>query len=233
MFGSRAADFLVRTADRAGALFGARPWSFQPRLLLRIMLRMSRELSFKKLSRSRQGVLLREHRTGDFFSRRIMTGDNKFHLAPQEFIAEGPALKEIYQAEINEHGFKMIIQRQRRTHNSWFHNVESMSGKEKTNFISINPADANEIEIEDGERVEVKSATGTIVIPARITDEVPRRVVAVPHGWGHDGAAGLSIARQYPGLNVNKLTASGPMSLEKFAGMSRLNGLPVSIRKAE
>ena len=40
------------------------------------------------------------------------------------------------------------------------------------------------------------------------------------------------MAGKYPGVNVNKLIASGPDTLEKFAGMAKLTGLRVSVKKA-
>jgi len=57
-------------------------------------------------------------------------------------------------------------------------------------------------------------------------------VVSIPHGWGHDKNSGLFVAKKYPGVNVNKLLASGPDSVEKLAGMAKLTGAPVSVRKA-
>jgi anaerobic selenocysteine-containing dehydrogenase len=126
---------------------------------------------------------------------------------------------------------KLIGQRQRRTHNSWFHNVESFVKKEKTNYVSINPADAKSLNIKDNDIVEVKNRFGRIEIPAIITDEVMSGVVAIPHGWGHDKPSGLTVARRYPGVNVNKITAAGAGNLEKFAGMAKLTGVRVSIKK--
>ena len=43
--------------------------------------------------------------------------------------------------------------------------------------------------------------------------------------------SGLTVAKEYPGVNVNRLFASGPDNLEKFAGMAILTGLPVEIQK--
>ena len=53
-------------------------------------------------------------------------------------------------------------------------------------------------------------------------------VVAVPHGWGHNGS-GLSIARTTRGANVNVLHASGPQNVDPVSGMSTLTAVPVRI----
>jgi formate dehydrogenase len=56
--------------------------------------------------------------------------------------------------------------------------------------------------------------------------------VAVPHGWGHQHARGLSVARKTRGVNVNLLAADGPDRLERVSGMAHLTGIPVEVRPA-
>jgi hypothetical protein len=53
--------------------------------------------------------------------------------------------------------------------------------------------------------------------------------VALPHGWGHGQACGLRTAQRAAGANANRLAASGPGAAEPFAGMTRLNGIPVDL----
>ena len=45
---------------------------------------------------------------------------------------------------------------------------------------------------------------------ARLSDEVARGVVAVPHGWGHEGS-GLAFAATLGGGNVNRVIPGGVM----------------------
>ena len=177
--------------------------------------------------------MLKDHETGNFFKKRLLTPDKKVNLAPREFIDEADALEKFYKREKNYDGFKLIGQRRRRTHNSWFSNVEPLMRKERENLAYINPKDASKLGIESGDVVVVKSDAGRIKIKARITDDLMRGVVSVPHGWGHDMSSGLKTAKKYPGVNVNKLMASGPGSLEKFAGMAKLTGVRISIKKAK
>ena len=56
--------------------------------------------------------------------------------------------------------------------------------------------------------------------------------VALPHGWGHQHARGLSVASKTRGVNVNLLAADGPDQIERISGMARLTGIPVDVRPA-
>lgn len=213
------------------ALHFSAPLSYRPKLILKILLRMG-GVSWRKLKNSHQGLLLPPHKVGRFFSHRILTADKKFDFAPEQFMAEADAIARHFDAESSYQGFKLINQRQKRTHNSWFHNVESFSSKMKTNYVSINASDAEELGIAQDDLVEVITPTSTIKLPANIVTTLMPGVICIPHGWGHDKPSGLSKARQYPGVNVNTLMASGPDALEKFAGMAKLTGVNVEVRKA-
>ena len=59
-----------------------------------------------------------------------------------------------------------------------------------------------------------------------------RRGVAVPHGWGHQRAKGLTVAGRTQGVNVNLLAADGPERLDPVSGMAHLTGFPVRVRPA-
>ena len=84
----------------------------------------------------------------------------------------------------------------------------------------------------DGDLVEVSSAYGRVRIPARVSDEMMPRTVAIPQCWGHSRAEGLPHARRHPGVNSNYLAGDGPGSIEPLSGMSHLSGILVELRKA-
>lgn len=230
--GSRALSALAGVLDRAGAAMGTgEPWSFRPRLILKAMLALG-GVSWRKLKNSPQGLSLGEHRTGRFFSHRILTPDRKANLAPPEFLAEAGSITGFFEEEMKYRGFKLVGQRQRRTHNSWFHNVPRFMGSRPGNHASINPADAARLGVGPGDMVVVESEWGRIEIPVLVTDDVMEGVVSIPHGWGHALESGLSVAMKHPGVNVNLLTASGVGNLEKFAGMARLTGVRVTVTRS-
>jgi formate dehydrogenase len=91
----------------------------------------------------------------------------------------------------------------------------------------VHPDDAAQHGIEDGVSCRIVSANGAIELPAKLTDEVSRGTIAVPHGWGHRG--GWQRASEAGGANVNLLASSRPEDLERLAGMAHLNGIPVRL----
>jgi hypothetical protein len=56
--------------------------------------------------------------------------------------------------------------------------------------------------------------------------------ISVPHGWGHQQASGLSIARNTQGANVNVIVPDGPASIEPDSGMSHMNGVIAEVARA-
>jgi hypothetical protein len=57
--------------------------------------------------------------------------------------------------------------------------------------------------------------------------------VALPHGWGHQAAKGLSVASNTSGVNANILASDGPGSIEPLSGMAQLTGFVVKVEKVE
>ena len=83
----------------------------------------------------------------------------------------------------------------------------------------------------DGDLVDVRSATSALRIPVRALADLMPGTVALPHGWGHQ-RAGLTVARETRGVNVNLLAADGPEQLERVSGMAHLTGIPIEVRRA-
>jgi hypothetical protein len=54
-------------------------------------------------------------------------------------------------------------------------------------------------------------------------------VIVIPHGWGHTGTGGWTIANRAGGANVNKLMSSEPEDIETLSGMSRLTAILVRV----
>jgi anaerobic selenocysteine-containing dehydrogenase len=112
------------------------------------------------------------------------------------------------------------------------HNADSLVKDETTNHLYMNPDDAERKGIQEGDRVSVRNLEGEkLEVPCRVTSDMMRGVVALPHGWGHRYAAGWRKANKRPGVNVNRLATDSVWKLEPIAGMSWLNGIPVYVRK--
>jgi formate dehydrogenase len=121
--------------------------------------------------------------------------------------------------------------RELRSHNSWMHNVEKLMRARDGQLLRMHPSDAAARGLSDGDMVSVRSASGEVGgVPLLITEDMTPGVVALPHGWGHRG--GWKRANAAGGVNVNELASADPGSLEKLAGMSNLNGIPVEVEAA-
>jgi anaerobic selenocysteine-containing dehydrogenase len=122
---------------------------------------------------------------------------------------------------------RLIGLRELRSHNSWMHNSALLMRGGREQAARVHPEDAAAAAVEDGSRCRIVSAHGAIELTAKLTDEVKRGTVAVPHGWGHRG--GWRLANEAGGANVNLLASSHPDDLERLAGMAFLNGIPVRL----
>src|SRR5262249_37335336 len=116
------------------------------------------------------------------------------------------------------------------SHNSWMHNrAYFVHGERATNYLYIHPDDAARHGFTDGQRVRVRSAGGSVEVPLRVTSDMMKGAVALPHGWGHDTAAGLRVARTTTGGKASLLVETGPDALEPLSGMAHYNGLFVTL----
>ncbi|MGI9296247.1 MAG: molybdopterin-containing oxidoreductase family protein [Pseudomonadales bacterium] len=179
------------------------------------------------------GKLLEDNMPGSFLGKRVLTDNGEVNLAPQDFVDSfNETVETLYQEDLeNRDRFKLISKRELRRMNSWMCNSETL-GKEESNYLYIHPDDAEDLNLRPNDRVAVSSRSGRIEIPVRISDEVMQRCVAIPHGWGHGSADGLSLAQRRPGVNSNLLAGDGPENTEKLSGMSHLSGILVDIEKA-
>uniref|UniRef100_UPI0030F7F460 molybdopterin dinucleotide binding domain-containing protein n=1 Tax=Nocardioides salarius TaxID=374513 RepID=UPI0030F7F460 len=71
----------------------------------------------------------------------------------------------------------------------------------------------------EGDEVEVRGAAGAVRLPVKLTTDVARGVVVVPHGWGHR-ASGATRARDRDGVNVNEVVPGGAAHMEPVSGQA-------------
>ena len=60
--------------------------------------------------------------------------------------------------------------------------------------MAVHPADAAEAGVTDGATVVVTSAHGRLVGTARVTEDVRRGAVSIPHGWADPNVCTLTSA---------------------------------------
>jgi anaerobic selenocysteine-containing dehydrogenase len=212
-----------------------RKLALSPERMLSLLLRVCGQPGFKKLLGRPHGYLRPPHGENNFLGKRVVTDNGRINLAPAHFIDASRKLDAVYNEELKGRGkLKLITKRAIRTHNSWMHNLEEfVSGENNTNYLYMHPKDAENAGLSEGEYADVSSSTGTVRIPVKYLPELMPGTVSLPHGWGHQPAHGLSVARKTKGVNVNLLAADGPQNLDRLSGMSHLTGIPVTVKPAE
>jgi anaerobic selenocysteine-containing dehydrogenase len=180
------------------------------------------------------GLRLPENRGGNYLgTARVLTDDGKVNLAPAAYL-DGlrEKLDTLYSDELAQRdAFKLIGKREMRRLNTSSANVPRLV-KEPTNYAYLNPDDAAELGVRDGDVVAVRSAHGAIRVPVRVSREMMRRTVAIPQCWGHAAAEGLAHAQRHPGVNSNHLAGDGIENVEPLSGMSHLSGIVVQLERA-
>ena len=201
--------------------------------MLSMLLRVTGQPGFDSLVEDHpHGKLREQHSPDDFAATRVLTPTKKVQLAPSLLMEAAKKLERDFDTEKTRAGaLKLITKRAVQTHNSWTHNVEAFT-HEKTNHLYMHPADAQRCGLTDGAFADVTSATATVRVPVKLLADLMPGTVALPHGWGHQHATGLSIANKTRGVNVNILAADGPDQLERVSGMANLTGFVVDVKPA-
>jgi formate dehydrogenase len=193
------------------------------RLLDLLLRRGPYRLSLSALRRAPHGRLLAEHHAEG-----RLPGPPR--LTPPEIVREVSSLAAAPPVD-PALPLRLIGMRELRSHNSWMHNVEKLMRARDGQLLRMNPRDAAARGLVDGDVVGIRSASGAVEgVPVLVTDDMTPGVVALPHGWGHRG--GWKRANAAGGVNVNALASASPDSLERLAGMSKLNGIPVEVTRS-
>lgn len=202
--------------------------------LLSAILWASGQGTFGALSRHEHGRLRPGHEPESFLGKRVLTDDGKVDLAPATLLAELTKAESWFAREREATGtLKLITKRAVTTHNSWTHNhAPFVQGDRATNYLYVHPEDAERLGLREGELADVTSATATVRVPVRLLAELMPGAVALPHGWGHQHAKGLSVASATRGVNVNLLAADGLDGLEPVTNMAHLTAIPVRVQPA-
>lgn len=155
----------------------------------------------------------------------LRTPNGRINLVPEPLAADLPRLRAALEEPVPQ--LVLINRRQRRAMNSWLHNALPQPDAGQC-ALFMNPRDAAERNLVDGDTVRIASKTGAIVAELRITETMRQGVVSLPHGWGHHGS-GLRTSRAAaaPGANVNALVDD--MVVEPLTGTPIFNGFPVEV----
>ncbi len=191
--------------------------------------------SLEELEASRHGIRFAEHEPGSFFERHIQTEDRRMDCCPPVFADALDRAEELFcELETTQGGLYLITRRDKYMHNSWYSNVESLKPPyHDRTFLYMNPADADERGLTEGEVARLSNDNGEIDVEVRFDAALLAGVVAVPHGWGNKETPGMRVARRTPGANVNRLLPTGPGSFEPLSSQSHMTGIPVQVARAD
>ena len=157
----------------------------------------------------------------------LRTASGQIEMAHPSITADVPRLVLLLNS-VPDDRLLLVGRRHLRSNNSWMHNISVLVKGKQRCTLQLNPVDASELGILDGQDASLQSETGQVVALVEITDEVAIGTVSLPHGWGHDapGTVG-SVAAATPGVNSNLLT--GDQFIDPLSGNARLNAIPVTV----
>jgi anaerobic selenocysteine-containing dehydrogenase len=154
----------------------------------------------------------------------VKTPDGKLDLGPDILLTE---IATLASAE-PEYGLTLIGRRNAQTNNSWLSNLPMLTRGRTLCTLEMHPADAAEIQLQQGELAELTTPIGTLRVEVTISDNIAPGVVSLPHGFSED--KDLRQSNTPPGPNYNRLIASS--IVDRPSGTSALNGISVSITKS-
>ena len=184
-------------------------------------------LSVKALRQTPSGRLLADRCPTGVLAKRVRHKSGKVRLDDQRIVSEFDRIRGEPPPDTDDAlPFRLISQRELRSQNTWYHNVDKLM-RNRQLLLRIHPDDAASIGVKPGEIVTVTSKVGKIEVPVMLTDQVIPGVVSLPQGWGHRG--GWRVAVRAGGASYNLLTSSDPDDLDVPSGNAVLNGIPVRI----
>ncbi len=224
-------EILSAIGERVSAILDVAPMpTIPPEMILDMGLKSGPykdQLSFQALLDNPHGVDLGAHKTQ--LPERLVHQDKQIQSAPEAVLVD---LERLLASEpMAGKGFQLIGRRHVRSNNSWMHNYNRLvKGKPRCQLI-INPEDARELGLEEGNWVWVKSSVGRVKAQLEVNADIMAGVVSLPHGWGHNrGGTRSAVANAHPGVSANDLTDH--LFIDGLSGNAALNGVPVELEPA-
>jgi formate dehydrogenase len=219
---------LINAIDRILGCFG-KNFSEQHFAQYLFFSKMSgRKISLKSLKASDVGIKFADVKWGDFLKNGLKTENKKINLAPDDFMSGLKAALDRPPCPTGEFPFMLISGGRRlESFNTWTHNMPTLVNKLKGNHAIMNAEDGIRLGISDGMEIKITSKINSIIIRVELSEDIRSGVVVVHQFWGHNYESGQTLARKYPGVNVNML--HDDQVRDKYTGMPVFNGTPCSI----
>ncbi|MGB5957162.1 molybdopterin oxidoreductase family protein [Pseudomonas sp.] len=160
---------------------------------------------------------------------RLGTASKAVEAAPQVLLDD---LQRLAQQAPPASGELLLIGRRHvRSNNSWMHNFQRLVKGKPRHQLLMHPQDLQQRQLRDGQRVRIRSRTGTLEVEVQACEDMMPGVVSLPHGFGHARqGVHLQIAQAQPGVSANDLTDE--RLRDQVSGNAALNGVPVQVEAA-
>ena len=184
MFGKRGVNGFVK-ASRLLAKVTRRPGlAFNPSWIDRLLVASGRRLKWKDILAHPHGWIYGEPEFGNLAGA-LRTPDKRIHVAPADFVAETRRQLATPTSEVDtDYPFMMTSARHHDSLSSHLNDLPGLHKHQRFNDVEVNPVDAARLGISTGDLVRVSSPSGSIELPARVSDAIRPGVVVVPFGWG-------------------------------------------------
>jgi anaerobic selenocysteine-containing dehydrogenase len=158
--------------------------------------------------------------------KRLFTRHHRIALAPKVLLDDLVRVEPLLDRTPAD--LQLIGRRDLRSNNTWLHNAPRLAKGPPRCVLFMHPDDASARGLATGSRAVVRSRTGSIEVPVRLTDEVMPGVVSLPQGWGHDRpGTRLRVAREHAGASINDVTDDA--LIDPLSGMAGFTGVDVSV----
>ena len=160
---------------------------------------------------------------------RLTTASKAVEAAPQVLLDDLQRLAQMTPPVPGE--LLLIGRRHVRSNNSWMHNFHRLVKGKPRHQLLMHPQDLQQRQLQDGQRVRIRSRTGSLEVEVQACEDMMPGVVSLPHGFGH-GRQGvhMQIAQAQPGVSANDLTDE--RFRDQVSGNAALNGVPVQVEAA-
>ncbi|ERT17269.1 dehydrogenase, partial [Pseudomonas putida SJ3] len=160
---------------------------------------------------------------------RLATASQAVEAAPQVLLDD---LRRLTQLAPPVPGELLLIGRRHvRSNNSWMHNFHRLVKGKPRHQLLMHPQDLQQRQLQDGQRVRIRSRTGDLEVEVQACEDMMPGVVSLPHGYGHARqGVHLQIAQAQAGVSANDLTDE--RFRDPVSGNAALNGVPVQVEAA-
>lgn len=230
LFGKRGVNATVRASRAMARVIRRRGAAFNPRWIWRLLVRIGGRVKWREIEDNPHGLVYGVKSYGDLAAA-LRTADGRIQAAPAPFVAEAERLLAAPPvAPPVDYPLYLVSRRRMNSMNSWLNEISGTRDGFRGDQIEMNPDDAAQLGLADGDRARITSATATVEMTVRYSDAPRPGVVCAEHGWGSelfDPRHGGAPER----IGVNRNLLVGAEELDPISQIPKLNGTYVRVER--